>query len=84
MQSDTPKQLTKNQRKQLDFLRKEERREAYQSLAILNKIDVSCRTCKVGNTMNCADGARSFVLNHIGHDTWVQRLGNVKATLPPL
>lgn len=72
-------EITKTQRKQLDWLWKVEQKEAKQGLGTLNQIECTCKTCGKSRIANCADSARNFVLLHEGHYTWLQYVGRVDA-----
>ena len=70
--------LTEKQQTQLAIMR---RWEAGESLTNQPVIQVTCHTCKESKEFRSVDGARSFVLNHAGHYTWVDRLRNERPSL---
>jgi len=73
--------MTALQEKQLRYLDIVERREARSdSLAVLSTLECYCRTCKVGRRFNSAEGARCFIQNHEGHNTWLTDLGSRAVT----
>lgn len=61
--------ITKTQQKQIDYLRS---REPYETLTRQPVYWVSCKECDEGKEFKSADGARTFILIHKGHTTWVQ------------
>ncbi|MBW2675731.1 MAG: hypothetical protein JRD89_20385 [Deltaproteobacteria bacterium] len=65
-------ELTETQKLQIRFL---EATEPLESLARPPVIWAECKTCKVSKEFRSADGARSFILNHKGHNTWIQHCG---------
>jgi len=67
---------TARQERQLQFL---ERMEPHERLGYPPTYWVDCRTCKVGREFHSVEGARSFIKNHKGHDTWLKYGGTVDA-----
>lgn len=55
--------LTLTQARQMKFLKE---------LAPYVTVEVACQTCHIGPEYRSAAGARAFILEHIGHATWVK------------
>jgi len=66
---------TSSQQKQLNFL---SNMEPYESLTSLPTYWVECKTCKGSKEFHSVEGARSFIMNHKGHNTWLQYGGKTK------
>jgi hypothetical protein len=67
---------TARQERQLQFL---ERMEPHERLGYPPTYWLDCRTCNLGKEFHSVEGARSFIKNHKGHDTWLKYGSTVDA-----